>query len=609
MASEEFGFGLHDHLRMIIQAAPWWLYSALVHVGLILVLVLMPFTTIAPPQKKIVIETPMEQIEERVDPPVQKEVITEETREQSASLVAGPPIQMQVAAVIAETQVNAPVIAIEAPTSTDLAKMVDRGGSGIFPTFGTGGSAGAGLFTTRVGASRPYDYESVMDKMAEDIVRDIQRSDLLVVLLFDESKSLLEDRKIITQKISRVVADLRKEMKPREAARLKWAVVSYSAKPTLWLQPTDKIEDLMESAKKIKIDDSGVENICAAIVFAVKTLGPLGKKMYLVNISDEEGNDTRNEKAYAEAVTAMQGAKIRFFTFGREAQFQQGNAFEWLRDSKGERVGPWFWAQRGIESCQYEFFPTDWRFNPHRGPGQMGSGFGCYTLATLSDLTKGTFFILSEVPSAYDEEKMDKFKPEWVPPAEYRDRNGKSKVRTTIRKIIDEWGKVAPPSSLWQLDRLRDELKEAIAKGEKAMKWIEGAVDEMEVLRARKGGEKFAKKRWEANFDLILAQMYRLRFTIRDYLACVREVQRKGFPKPKPNQKFNYYAIGFDASITEPHTGQRGIKEMEQAKKALEQIQNDYFGTPWGDAGKMLKNLAPARVYPAFDIAVTRVKG
>jgi hypothetical protein len=385
--------------------------------------------------------------------------------------------------------------------------------------------------------------------------------------------------------------------------------VSYAQKPTLWLQPTDKLEDLMDSVKKVKVDDSGIENLCAAVTFTMKTLGPLGKKMFVVAITDEEGDDCKNEKAYLEALNSLQASKARFFVFGRESQFQQQSVFEWLRDSKGERVGPWFWAQRGIESCQYEFFPTDWRFNPHRGPGQMGSGFGCYTESTLAELTKGTFFVLSETPSAYDEEKIDKFKPEWVLPAEYRDRNGKSKVRTTIRKIIDEWGKVAPPSSLWQLDRLRDENRDAIAKAEKAMKWIEGAVDEMEVLRARKGVEKFAKKRWEANFDIMLGQMYRLRFTIRDYIACLREVQRKGFPKPKPNQKFNYYAIGFNASLKEPHTGLRGMKEMEQAKKALEQVQNDYDGTPWGDAGKMLKNVAPASVYPAFDIAVTRVRG
>ena len=605
----ESSVGVREQVQGIILAAPWWLVSALVHVVIIILLTCVTFTTVTPAKKRIIIETPLVALDERTEPPVQKDVLTDDMTDKSAVLMAGAPIQTQVAAVVADAQSNAPILAIDAPSAQDINKMMDKGGTGFFANFGSGGNAGTGLFTSKVGAAKPYDYESVMDKMAEDIVREIQRNDLLIVLLFDESKSLLEDRKIITQKINRVVTDLRKELKPREAARLKWAVVSYCLKPTLWLQPTDKIEDLMESVKKVKVDDSGIENLCAAITYATKTLGPLGKKMYVVAITDEEGDDCKNEKAYLEALNAMQAAKARFFVFGRESQFQQENVFEWLRDSKGERVGPWFWAQRGIESCMYEFFPTDWRFNPHRGPGQMGSGFGCYTESTLAELTKGTFFMLSETPSAYDEEKMDKFKPEWVLPSEYKERNGKSKVRTTVRKIIDEWGKVAPPSSLWQLDRLKEENKEAISKGEKAMKWIEGAVDEMEVLRARKGTEKFAKKRWEANFDLMLGQMYRLRFSIRDYLACLRDVQRKGFPKPKPNQRFNYYAIGYDSSVKEPHTGIRGVKEMEQAKKALEQIQTDYDGTPWGDAGKMLKNIYPARVYPAFDVAVTRVKG
>ncbi len=608
MAAAE-SFGIQHQVQEVVTQAPWWLVSAVVHLVVIILLTFVTFATIQPPKRKIIIETPLVELEDRSEVPVRKEVLTDDVTEKSGGPMAGAPVQTQVAAVIADVQVNAPVLAIEAPSVQDITRMIDKGGGGFFPTFGSGGQAGTGLFTSTVGAGKPYDYESVMDKLAEDIVREIQRNDLLVCLLFDETKSLLEDRKIIMQKINRVVGDLRKEMKPREVARLKWAVVSYSAKPTLWLQPTDKIEDVVESVKKVKVDDTGIENVCAAITFTMRTLGPLGKKMFVIVVSDEEGNDARNEKAYLEALTAMQTAKARLFIFGRESQFQQSNAFEWLRDSKGERVGPWFWAQRGIESCQLEFFHTDWRWNPHRGPGQMGSGYGCYTMSTMAEMTKGIFFVLSEVPSAYDEEKIDKFKPEWVLPAEYRDRNGKSKIRTTIRKIIDEWGKVAPPGSLWQLDKLREETRDAVSRGERALKFVEGAIDEMEVLRARKSVEKFAKKRWEANFDLMLGQLYRMRFTLREYLAVLREVQRKGYPKPKPNQKFNYYAIGYNSGLKEPHTGQRGMKEWEQARKAMEQVMQEHDGTPWGDAGKMLRNIYPSWVYPAFDVAVTRVRG
>jgi len=611
MANGESTSWLVDEIQAMVSQAPWWLYSALVHLGVIFVLVLVPFTTIAPPQKKIAIESRVDQIEERVEPPTKVDVLTDEKPDQSQPVLAGSPLETRVAAVMADAQANAPVLAIEAPTANELSKLVDRG-TGFTPSAFGGGNA-AGLISMRVGASKiGMSYDDVMDNMAEGIVKEIQKNDLLVVLLFDESKSLLEDRKIVMQKINRVVADLRKELKPREAARLKWAVVSYCQKPTLWLQPTDNINEVLESVKKIKIDDSGVENVCAAISYACKTLSPLGKKMYIIVITDEEGDDTHNDKAFTAALHDIEGSKpaSKLYVFGRESQFQQENAFEWLRDSKGERVGPWFWAQRGIESCKQEYFVTDWLFNHHRSERLIGSGFGCWSMTTLAELSKGVFFILSEIPSAFDEEKIDKFRPEWVTPAEYADRNSKSKLRTTVRRIIDEWQKMDPPAALVQLDELRKERDEAIAKGEKAMKWSEGAIDEMEVLRGRRSGEKFAKMRWQANFDLLMAGLYKNRFMLRDYLKVLYATKTSGFPKPKPNQKFNYYRILYNTSLTEPRTGQRGLKEWDQAKKALDQVAADYDGTPWGEMAKDQKRTtAPMWIYPAFDVQPTRPRG
>jgi len=609
MANEGSAGWAVEELQAIIGQAPWWLCSAVIHTVIIVMLAFMTFTTIEPQKRRIVIETPLVDLEERTEPPTKVDVLTDEKADANVQLAAGNPIETRVAAVMADAQSDAPVLAIDAPNAAELSKLVDRGGAGFLPsTFGAGGT---GLLSMKVGTSKiGMSYDDVMDSLAEGIVKEIQKNDLLVVLLFDESKSLLEDRKIVMQKINRVVADLRKELKPREAARLKWAVVSYAQKPTLWLQPTDNIDEVLDSVKKIKIDESGIENVCSAISYSCKTLSPLGKKMYLIVITDEEGDDTHNEKAFTAALHDIQNSKAKLYVFGRESQFQQPNAYEWLRDSKGERVGPWFWAMRGIESCKQEYFVTDWLFNHHRSERLIGAGFGCWSMTTLAELSKGVFFILSEVPSAYDEEKMDKYRPEWVTPAEYADRNSKSKVRTTMRKIIDEWQKADPPPSLVELDQLKKERDEALAKGEKALKFVEGAIDEMEVLRGRRSVEKFQKQRWQANYDLLLAGLYKDRFMLRDYLVVLRNTRMQGFPKPKPNQKFNYYRILYNTSLTEPHTGQRGLKEWDQAKKVLEQVAADYDGTPWGEMAKDQKRTtAPLWIYPAFDVQPTRPRG
>jgi formylglycine-generating enzyme required for sulfatase activity len=451
-------------------------------------------------------------------------------------------------------------------------------------------------------------YDRAINFLGENIVREIVRNDLLVALVFDESKSLLEDRKVVMSKLEHLVADLRKELKPREAARLKWSVLSYSQKPTLWLAPTSNMEEVTETAKKIKVDESGVENVCATLSYTGKTLAPLGKKMCVVLITDEEGSDAHDEKAFRQAADDLQASKAKLIVFGRESQFQQGNAFAWLRDSNNQRVGPWYWSQRGIESCEQEFFATDWLFNRHRSGRVIGSGFGCWSLTTLAELTKGAFFITGEAPSTYDY-KMDKFKPEWVLPEEYAKRTASSKLRTTIRKVIDEWTKFDPPPSLYKLDQLKAECEEAITKGEKALKFVEGAIDEMEGLRVRRSTERFARQRWQANYDLVLAELYKFRFMLRDYVAVLRDTRTNGFPKSKPGDKFNYYRILYDTNLKEPHTGPRGVKEWEQAKKAFDQVISDYAGTPWAEVAKFEKQAtAPISISPSYDVQPTRPK-
>jgi len=600
-------YGLREHIEGVIGQAPWWLCSALVHLVLIAILATITFTTIEPPAHTVPIRSGLEPIDERV-PSREIDIFSPEPGEPGTVLPTAGPDARRADDTFKEIKGAVPEITVPGPDESDLTSIVGRRRiSSLWNPFSLGSGFPSPTIPVQNGNSGTI--ADAMDSLAEHILKAItQRYDLLVVLLFDESRSLLEDRHIMMQKITRVTGDLK--LKPEETERLKWAVVSYGYKPTLWMQPTSNMAELLQAIKQVKIDETGVENVCAAISLACKTLGPLGRKMYLVVITDEEGDDTHNEKAYTQALKNLQATNSRLFVFGRESLFQQQNAFEWLRDSKGERVGPWFWAQRGVESCQQEFFTTDWLFNHHRTGRQVGAGFGCWSLSTLAEMTKGTFYILSEVSSAYDENDLGKYRPEWVTPAEYAERTMKSKMRATLRRVIDDWRKADPPPTLWQFDQLKKERDEAIARGEKALKFVEAAIPEMEVLRARRAAEKYARERWQANYDLVLAELYKFRFMLRDYVAVLRETRTAGFPKPRPDQRFNHYRILYNTTLTQPHTGARGTREWEQAKAAFDEIQKTYYGTPWAEAAKFGKTtMAPITIFPAFDVTGTWHEG
>ena len=176
-------------------------------------------------------------------------------------------------------------------------------------------------------------------------------------------------------------------------------------------------------------------------------------------------------------------------------------------------------------------------------------------------------------------------------------------MRATLRRVIGDWQKLDPPPALWQLDQLNKERDEAIANGEKALKFVEGAIPEMESLRARRTAEKYARQRWQANYDLVLAQLYKFRFMLRDYVAVLRQTRTAGLPKPRPDQRFNEYRILYNTALTQPHTGLRGVREWEQAKAAFDEVQKTYEGTPWAEAAKFEKmTMAPITIFPALNV-------
>jgi hypothetical protein len=118
--------------QAVVAQAPWWLCSALVHLVIIVLLAMITFTTIEPPRRRIQIEVPLEQLEERLPPPTKVDVLTEETDASAAPILGSSVIESRAAAVVADADTNAPVIGIELPTAQDLSKLVAGGGPGLF---------------------------------------------------------------------------------------------------------------------------------------------------------------------------------------------------------------------------------------------------------------------------------------------------------------------------------------------------------------------------------------------------------------------------------------------------------------------------------------------
>ncbi|NOZ24077.1 MAG: hypothetical protein GXP25_23610, partial [Planctomycetes bacterium] len=389
----------------------------------------------------------------------------------------------------------------------------------------------------------------------------------------------------------------------------KWAVVSYGEKPTMWLQPTAELDKVVEATDKVKLDTTGDENVIEAINFTMKNLGVLRKPMFVVLVTDEEGSDVKKTEAVNGALQSMISAKARLFVFGREASFQLPQVREWLRDKNGERMGPWGDAERGLESCEYEYFPPDWFWVAQRSYNGVPSGFGCWVQSMLAHQTGGTYYILSDVPSKYDDEMMEEYRPEWDPKDVYEKRTEASRVRKTMSKLFKDYPLTRPSHWITQLERLKAQTKEYTKKAQGLRKLAERAIDDLEPMKSKSRHEKYAKKRWQANYDLTFAMLHKIKFEAGEYVYVASQALRKGFPKPKKRQKFNIFAIYYDNKAIDAVTGRRGNREMEKAKELLSRVIQNYKGTPWGEVAKQeLSRTHPLKMTPIFYIEPTRPK-
>ncbi|MEW6359733.1 MAG: vWA domain-containing protein [Planctomycetota bacterium] len=590
-----------DVAQMMSQV-PWWVVSLVIHAILLVILAAINWS---PP----VVGRPITILESGFAPLMLPEIPPpSKQRKVDGPYQLGPepePPATEAKKKLETDRKDVPVARPAVIGINDIARLFDNiGGSDFDPADG-GGNPLVGIKS-----GRPTEYGPVVDDLAKEILKVIGKDDLLVVLLFDESKSLIEDRKLIARQIRKTVGDLQGEMRPQERQKLRWAVVSFGEKPTLWLQPTGELAQVVEATEKVKVDPSGKENVIEAIHFTMQSLGALRKPMFLVLVTDEEGDDTRDPARVNAALQSMLAADARLFVFGREASFQSDRVREWLRDPKtNERIGPWGWAHRGIETCRPEFFPADWFWNAQYSFNGVPAGFGCWVQSMLAKQTKGTYYMLSDVPPKYDEEVMAEYEPEWEPHDVYAKRTDASRLRKTLEKIFADYAVIRPTHWLTHLDRIKAQTKEENLKAQGLLKLVDRALDELEPQRSRSRREKHAPKRWQANYDLTMAQLYKLKFQVREYIHVTSQALRKGFPKPAKRQKFNLFAVTYDHRAAQAASGRQGDREMAQAKEMLTRVIKDYQGTPWAEIAKQeLQRTMPLEMRPIFYIDQTHIE-
>ncbi len=441
------------------------------------------------------------------------------------------------------------------------------------------------------------DVGVALDQIAREILRHLTQHKVTVVWMFDESESMKDDQKAIREKFDRVVNELNinapdevpaKGKKAKSSGTpLNHAIVGFGNEIHFTQEkPTANIEEIGKAIDRLQIDSTGKENTMSAVGRVIDHYGKLitdERKLLIVLVTDESGDDG----AYVEeARQAAVSRDVPVYIIGRQALFGTDHLTLGYTDPVTK---DFFWVgiKRGPETADIEALQYD---GIHHRWDEVPSGFAPYELARLAKDTGGIYFLLPSEEGlrikrrekAYSIETLKEYVPDYESRSAYLERREKSEFRRTLYAIIQET-KTYPfrhhypvfPEQL--LPAIEEELPKTTLRLNALIK-IEERLRQLEKLRNRE-----PEKRWQAAYDLMLAQVVAYQVKAYEYRANLLEMQAKP-PKPAtmPNPEL-FVEWSLDHSTERKAPKEKTEKVYVEAMRLLQLVVERHPNTPWGD--------------------------
>ncbi len=606
-------------MKSMLQSLPSVGFSVLVHIAVIVLLLFMQRNLPSLVQELqfesiFTEDIPQEEITRDLNldttPAETLNVIAGGTPSTSVGASAQPaaaPVNVQKAAVMKEVNIR--------PVMTDMVLPSDAM---------IGEELGEGEITGEVG-SMVEGYGAAMGIITQEIIRMMRQQKVTVIWLFDESGSMVDDRKEIKENYIRVYDELGiaakqdKDIKKGGSDLLLTVVASYGKEiHEHTARPSDDIETIKAAIDKVPIDESGDENMSRSVAAIISKYKQQSKKrkIAVIIVSDESGDDGEYIES---AVTEARAAKSPIYFLGRESMFGFPYAHQrWIDPPTKEEF--WIRIRRGPESP----FPECLQWNGlHSRWDVQNAGFGPYEQVRMARETGGIFFVLPGEESTlvghdanekrkYDFLSMREYQPNLTSRPEYIKDRATSEFRETLWRVIARLNpngdkllfQESDPELNIQHDHFPitpDEFKATaitqVTRAAKAMNLTNEAIALLENVKHQRAKE--ASTRWRAGYDLALAQVYIFRIRLFQYLLAMDKHANK--MPPLKNPKSNKWAFHWDrnAAIAPDEAQYERIKsafgmkmtreeylEMVKTEEAasinrLKAIIADHPGTPW----------------------------
>jgi hypothetical protein len=436
------------------------------------------------------------------------------------------------------------------------------------------------------GAEYAGGVDGAVDRIAEEILRRLEKGRTLVVWAFDASGSLLEERARLSKHIDTVYGHIQ-ELDGGDLSHdggLLTAVVAFGKnRKALTTAPTADKNEIISAINSVPLDDTGFESTFGTVAEIVRrwgrykdAQGNLYHAMVIV-VTDEVGDD---ESRLEEAITVATKARVPVYVLGSQALFGRVDGYMPYTDPKTKKFYPRLKVRQGPESVELEqiklpFWYGGFQFDT------LDSGFGPYALSRLARATGGIYFITRMGPRrmGFDSVRMREYKPDWVSREQYEAALNRSPIRRAVLSAAQiTQQRMGPMPALTFPAADSPEFKEAMAKNQVKAALTANAVDEalVPVTQAAKYRDRETSRRWQAHYDLIRGRLLAMKVRCYEYnWACA--TMKKDAPKFK-DPKSNAWKLIPSEEIRYSNKAETAAK---QAKELLQRVVDEHPNTPW----------------------------
>jgi hypothetical protein len=433
-----------------------------------------------------------------------------------------------------------------------------------------------------------------LDQLAREILRHLEQHKLTVVWLFDESGSMRDDQQAIKEKFDRVASELKINLDAdrKSAGALNHLIVGFGVSLHYELpKPTTDIDTIGRAIDRLPVDETGIENTMGALQQVISDCSKFitrDRRVLIVLVTDESGDDGGEvEEARQLAVSKH----VPVYVIGRQSLFGYDQAHLLYIDPV-TKDHYWPAIRRGPETALPETLQWD---GLHDRTDEQPSGFAPYELARIVKDSGGIYFLLPseegmrvrQREQAYSMKTLKEYVPDYRSRAEYAKLRNASELRRTLAEIIeltkgDNYRRHFPIT----YPELEKAIVEAAPVAQQRLKVLMAAEARLRALKPLRDREP--ERRWQAHYDLILAQIVTYQIQAYEYLACLDEMvalANRGALKPTkqpiPGQLSVDWVLDHAKQMKAPK--QETEKKVAEATALLEDVIAKHPKTPWAD--------------------------